>query len=540
MGDRRAFREVQPGTPFSDAVRQAYARGEEDELMEPMVAVGPTGAPRGRICRGDSVIFYNIRGEREFELTRALADPAFPHFGRPDALPGRMATMIEYEKGLPVRVAFPPIGRVENTLGEVLSSHGVRQLRVVESEKAIHVSFFLNGKRTEPFPLEERVVVPSDKSVRNFDELPEMNAAAVADALLDGLRRGRHDFVLGNFANVDVVGHTERDEPVRRAIQTVDYQAGRVIEEARRLGWITMVTADHGTVEKRFYPDGAVDTGHSDSPVPFILVLPEGWKPLRLRSGGSLVDVAPTVLDLLGLPAPQEMTGRSLIEQDPEPLSGGAARRGRDGAEGRPRILLLLLDGWGHQDRTEGNLIAQTPTPFMDRLLRSCPWTCLEASGLAVGMPAGSVGNSECGHLHIGAGRVVPSDRVRIDEAIRTGSFFENPVFRWAMEPAKNAGCALHLLGIVSFYSSHGPLDYLLALMEMARREGVREVYIHGLLGRRGERPESGAIYVGKVEDRARELGLGEVVTIMGRYWAMDREENWDRIEKAYRALVGA
>ncbi|NWG32628.1 MAG: phosphoglycerate mutase (2,3-diphosphoglycerate-independent), partial [Rhodocyclaceae bacterium] len=161
-------------------------------------------------------------------------------------------------------------------------------------------------------------------------------------------------------------------------------------------------------------------------------------------------------------------------------------------------------------------------------------------SGLAVGMPAGSVGNSECGHLHIGAGRVVPSDRVRIDEAIRTGSFFENPVFRWAMEPAKNAGCALHLLGIVSFYSSHGPLDYLLALMEMARREGVREVYIHGLLGRRGERPESGAIYVGKVEDRARELGLGEVVTIMGRYWAMDREENWDRIEKAYRALVGA
>lgn len=538
MGDARAFREVQPGTRLSDAVRQAYARGEEDELMEPLVAVGPDGSPRGRIRRGDSVIFYNIRGEREFELTRAIADPAFSHFPRPDALPSRMATMIEYERGLPVRVAFPPSGRVENTLGEVLSKHGIRQLRVVESEKAIHVSFFLNGKKPDPFPLEERVVVPSDKSVRNFDDLPEMNAASVADALLDGLRKGRYEFVLGNFANVDVVGHTERDEPVRRAIQTVDRQAGRVIEEARRLGWITVVTADHGTVEKRFYPDGAVDTGHSDSPVPFILVLPDGFGPLRLRAGGSLVDVAPTVLDLFGLPVPPEMTGRSLLEKDAFVPSHGAARV-RFGPEARPRILFLILDGWGHLDRTEGNLIAQTPTRFMDSLIRSCPWTCLEAAGLAVGMPRGSVGNSECGHLHIGAGRVVPSDRVRIDEAIRTGSFFENPVFRWAMEPAKHPGCALHLLGIVSFYSSHGPLDYLLALMEMARREGVREVWIHGLLGRRGERPESGAIYVGKVEDRAHELGLGEVVTVMGRYWAMDREENWDRIEKAYRALVG-
>lgn len=538
MSDPRVFREVRIGTRLSDAVRQAYARGEDDELMEPMVAVDPFGVPRGRIRRGDSVVFYNIRGEREFELTRALADPAFSHFPRPDALPGRMATMIEYERGLPVRVAFPPIGRVENTLGEVLSRQGIRQLRVVESEKAIHVSFFLNGKRSEPFPFEERVVVPSDKSVRNFDELPEMNAAGVADALLGGLKNGRHEFVLGNFANVDVVGHTERDEPVRRAIEAVDRQAGRVVEEARKLGWITVVTADHGTVEKRFYPDGTVDTGHSASPVPFILVPPHGFEPLRLRSGGSLVDVAPTVLDLFGLPVPPEMTGRSLLEKEGAVRSDGPGLV-RLGPEGRPRVLFLILDGWGYRETIEGNLIAQTSTPFMDGLLQSCPWTCLEAAGLAVGMPQGSVGNSECGHLHIGAGRVVPSDRVRIDEAIRTGSFFENPVFRWAMAPARQAGCALHLLGIVSFYSSHGPLEYLLALMEMAKREGVREVWIHGLLGRRGERPESGAIYVAKVEDRARELGLGEVVTVMGRYWAMDREENWDRIEKAYRALVG-
>jgi 2,3-bisphosphoglycerate-independent phosphoglycerate mutase len=175
----------------------------------------------------------------------------------------------------------------------------------------------------------------------------------------------------------------------------------------------------------------------------------------------------------------------------------------------------------------------------MDRLMRTCPWTLLQAAGLPVGMPEGSVGNSECGHLHIGAGRVVPSDRVRIDEAIRKGAIHENEAFRWAMAPCREEGKTLHLLGIVSFYSSHGSLDHLFALMEMAKRQGVKKLCIHSLLGRRGEKPASGAIYVDKVEKKAAELGLGKVVTVMGRYWALDREHNWDRIEKAYRALVG-
>jgi 2,3-bisphosphoglycerate-independent phosphoglycerate mutase len=530
----RKIHKLRDGISMADAVRQLYASHEEDEMMEPLVAVAPDGSPRGRIEQGDSVIFYNIRGEREFELTHALVDPQFTHFPRPRALPGRMATMIEYEPGLPVQVAFPPIDRIENTLGEVLSLHGIRQVRVVESEKAIHLSFFMNGKMADAFPLEERFIIPSDRSVQNFDEMPEMSISQVSEALLSGLRDEQCGFVLGNFANVDVVGHMESDEAVQRAIRAVDHHTGLVVEEARRLGCVTLVTADHGTVEKRLYPDGAVDTGHSDSPVPLILVPPEGFGDVKLRPGGSLVDVAPTVLDLMGLPVPREMSGASLIQD------GSRQPGGRTGnSSSRPRVLLLILDGWGHLDKVEGNLIAQTPTPVMDRLFRTCPWTRLSAAGLAVGMPEGSVGNSECGHLHIGAGRIVPSDRVRIDEAVRTGRFFENPAFRWAMEPARKEGCALHLLGIVSFYSSHGPLDYLFALLDMARREGVGKVFIHSLLGRRGEKPESGAIYVGKVEEKTLELGVGEVVTVMGRYWAMDREENWDRIEKAYRTLVG-
>ncbi len=518
---------------MAEAVRQAYAEGQEDELFEPIVAVDAHGNPVGRIREGECVIFYNIRGEREVELTQALVQPEFTHFSRTGGLPARMATMIEYAEGLPFQVGFPPIGRIKNTLGEVLSRRGVRQVRVVESEKAIHVSYFLNGKAPDPFALEERVFVPSNKDVQNFDELPEMSVAEVAQTLVSKLREGAYPFVLGNFANVDVVGHMEDEVAVGKAIRAVDRHAGIVVEEAKRQGYVTVITADHGTVEKRLYPDGTIDTGHSDSPVPFLVVPPDGAAPIELRSGGSLVDVAPTILEILGIPKPDEMTGKSLLNGK----GGGPHRLGF--GEAGPRVFLLILDGWGYRPTDEGNLIAQTPTPVMDRLMRTCPWTLLQAAGLPVGMPEGSVGNSECGHLHIGAGRVVPSDRVRIDEAIRKGTIHENEAFRWAMAPCREEGKTLHLLGIVSFYSSHGSLDHLFALMEMAKRQGVKKLCIHSLLGRRGEKPASGAIYVDKVEKKAAELGLGKVVTVMGRYWALDREHNWDRIEKAYRALVG-
>jgi 2,3-bisphosphoglycerate-independent phosphoglycerate mutase len=148
------------------------------------------------------------------------------------------------------------------------------------------------------------------------------------------------------------------------------------------------------------------------------------------------------------------------------------------------------------------------------------------------------VGNSEVGHLHLGAGRIVPSDRLRIEDAIEEGTFQENPAFRWAMEGARRDGTRLHLLGIISFYSSHGSVEHLKALMRMARDKGVPEVYIHGMLGRRGEKPESGAIYTGSIEAECERLGLGQFVSLIGRFWSLDREYNWDRIEKSYRWLV--
>jgi 2,3-bisphosphoglycerate-independent phosphoglycerate mutase len=174
----------------------------------------------------------------------------------------------------------------------------------------------------------------------------------------------------------------------------------------------------------------------------------------------------------------------------------------------------------------------------MDRLKKTYPYTLLKAAGEAVGLPEGTVGNSEAGHLHIGSGRRIYADSVIIDRSIADRSFFRNEAFLHVIRAAKDAGNALHLLGIVSFFSSHGSINHLFALMDLAKQEGIKDVFIHAMLGRRGEAPESGANYIEKVERKAEEIKLGKVVSVIGRYWSMDREENWDRIEKTYRMLV--
>jgi 2,3-bisphosphoglycerate-independent phosphoglycerate mutase len=183
-------------------------------------------------------------------------------------------------------------------------------------------------------------------------------------------------------------------------------------------------------------------------------------------------------------------------------------------------------------------LIAEARTPNFDDLWARFPHAVLKSSGEAVGMPPNTVGNSEAGHLHLGAGRRVPLDRVRIDQAIGDGSFYSNEALLWALQRASQSRTPLHLMGIISHYSSHGTIKHLFALLQMAKDLGLKDVYVHGFIGRRGEKPESGAIYVEKVEGKCRELGLGQVASVIGRYWALDREENWERVEKTYRALV--
>ena len=516
---------IQNSFIMSQAVRDAYARGEEDETLEPLVLADKSGQPLGRFAEGDSVIFYNIRGEREVELTESFTRDSFNKFSIIRNLNIKFTTMIEYMKGLDVDVAFPPDERVHDTLSEILAQHGRTQVKITEAEKAIHLGFFFNGKDSRFLKGEERIVVPTRKDVALFDEAPEMSIEKITKAIIEKIHDNRHDVIIANFPNVDVVGHIENREAIIKAVETVDHNTGLVIKEALEQDVAVLVTADHGTVEKWLYPDGAIDTGHTDSPVPFILV--EKHSTIKLRSNGELSDIAPTVLQLLGIPKPTIMTGISLIDEDVP--SGN--RTGR-------RILLLILDGWGVNENDEGNLIAAASTPVMDKLSNNYPVSLLQAAGEAVGLPEGTVGNSEVGHLHIGAGRRIYSDRVRINMAIKDGSFFENRAFLNAIHTARSSLTALHLLGIVSFFSSHGSVNHLFALMELAKREGVQKLYIHAMLGRRGERPESGAIYIEKIEKKCEELQLGKVVSVIGRYWSMDREENWDRIEKTYRMLA--
>ena len=521
-------RELTKNSSLISSIKSAYQAGQEDEVLEPIIAVDLSGRPLGRFEQEDYVVFYDIRGEREVELTESLINRDFSHFPLKKDLRLNFVTMIEYSSSLKVRVAFPSEGKIKNTLAEVLSKAGMKILKISESEKAVHVGFFMNCKNDETFPGEKRIIVPSPQDASSYALKPEMSASQVAREISSNLRNPTYRIIVANLANVDVVGHVENKAAVIQAIEEVDRQLGRIIDDCRSQGIILIVASDHGTVEEWLYPDGTINTGHTKNPVPFILAdfSAEDSECWDLKQEGELADVAPTLLDLLGLAKPPEMTGESLILNSPE-----EERTER-------RILLLILDGWGMKEKKEGNLIAEAKTQNFDKLWAHFPHALLKASGEAVGMPSHTVGNSEAGHLHFGAGRRVLLDRVRIDKAIEDGSFSHNKAFLWAMQGAKRDRQSLHLLGIVSHYSSHGTIEHLFALLRLAKQLDVKSVFIHALIGRRGEKPESGAAYVAKVEEMCQSLSLGQVVTVMGRFWALDREENWDRVENAYRALV--
>jgi 2,3-bisphosphoglycerate-independent phosphoglycerate mutase len=508
-------------TPLAQAIADAYANGEDDEALEPIVLVNEKSKFIGRFKTKDTLIFANIRGEREVELTQALTEDQFTHF---PTLPLNLyvATMIEYHPDLKVNVAFPPIGNLNNSITEFLSKNGKKVLKCVESEKAIHLTYFFNGKQHTKFKNEDRIIIPSHET-EDLSEYPEMKSSEVADATISAMRDAKYNLIVTNISPCDVMGHIERKEVVGQAIRAVDKQLGRIITAAIAIGYTIFVTADHGVAESWLYPDGTIDTGHTSNPVPFLLVS-ERLNKLQLRDGGSLVDIAPTILEVMGFEQPEEMRGKTLLQNKAEFKS--------------EKILLLILDGWGYNPDSYGNLFLEFGTPHMDKLRKEFPFTTLIASGLPLGMPEGTVGNSEIGHLHMGIGRRVISDRVRIFDAINNGEFFQNSAFLEVIEEAKRNKTALHILGIISFYSSHGSIKFLEALMKLAKKEKLPEVYLHGMLGRRGEKPEAGAYYVNKIEHLTKELENVKFVSVIGRHWALDREQNWDRIQKTYDLLV--
>ena len=296
-----------------EAVTKAYRRGDDtDYYVEPTVMNGEDGKPVATIDDGDSVIFWNFRSERARQITYALTQPEFDAFPRKKIPRIHFTCMSVYDQRLDLSIAFPQ-KKVDKNLGHVLASHGLKQLRISESEKYAQVTFFFNSQEEEANPGEDRIMVPSLK-VPSYDVEPVMSAYGVTERLIQEIHKGFYDFILVNYANGDLVGHSANYVAGLIAVETVDACIGRLIDEALAEDYTILITGDHGNIETMLYPDGEPNPSHGLNPVPFILVSDDPvLEGAGLRSGQGLRCVAPSVLDLLGLEKPPEMTGESLI-----------------------------------------------------------------------------------------------------------------------------------------------------------------------------------------------------------------------------------
>jgi 2,3-bisphosphoglycerate-independent phosphoglycerate mutase len=294
-----------------EAVTAAYGRGENDEFIKPTVIVD-NGQPLGPISDGDSVVFFNFRADRARQMTHVFIDQGFAGFSiqhRPQL--ADFLTFTVYEKDFALPVAFPPVP-LTHILGEEVCAHGLRQLRIAETEKYAHVTYFFNGGRETPFDLEDRALLPSPREVATYDKKPEMSADAVTEELLRRLADNPYSLVVLNFANCDMVGHSGIMAAAITAVETVDRCIGRVVERFTELGGVVLITADHGNAEVMINKEtGGPVTAHSTNPVPLVMVGAQSG--LGLKAGGTLTNLAPTILELMGLPIPAEMESASLL-----------------------------------------------------------------------------------------------------------------------------------------------------------------------------------------------------------------------------------
>ncbi|MEH2080688.1 MAG: 2,3-bisphosphoglycerate-independent phosphoglycerate mutase [Nostoc sp.] len=300
------------GLKAVEVLQASYDLGIKDEFVNP-IRIAP-----GAIQPGDGVIFFNFRPDRSRQLTQALVSPTFHGFERQQITPLSFVTFTQYDPDLPVAVAFEP-QNLSNILGEVIANHSLNQFRTSETEKYAHVTYFFNGGLEEPFPGEDRELV-SSPMVATYDHAPAMSAAAVTNVAITAIQKGTYSLVVINYANPDMVGHTGQIDATITAIETVDRCLGRLLESVIKAGGTTIITADHGNAEYMLDEGGNPWTAHTTNPVPFILVegekvkIPGYGTNVELRSDGKLSDIAPTILEILHLPQPPEMTGRSLLK----------------------------------------------------------------------------------------------------------------------------------------------------------------------------------------------------------------------------------
>jgi 2,3-bisphosphoglycerate-independent phosphoglycerate mutase len=509
------------GTALAAAVREAYRAGQTDYWLEPIVLVDAQGQAVGRIQEGDAVVFCCRRGEREIQLTEAFVEPEWDRFPRRDFRELTFVLLTLYhEKFRSLPVAFASV-QVNDTLGQVVSHAKLRQLRVAESEKFAHVTFFFNGGNNEPFVGEEDVCVPSLKGAP-FDQVPELSLAQVTAQVLRGIEK-QYDLIVTNLANGDVIGHTQNREAKVQCAEFVDARLGQIVEAALAADYVVLVTADHGVLEEMITADGTPNAAHTSNPVPFILIDRRTQPRVGLRRG-ILADIAPTILGALGIAQPKAMTGASLA--------------GEHDWGGRRRVLLVILDGWGVGRNDETNPIFLGKTPVWDGLTQQHPCTELQAAGEAVGLKPGKAGNSEAGHMNMGAGRVVLQDDVRLDLALQDGTFYANEILVRTIAQVRRRKANLHLIGLLSEKSSHGSIDYPLAILQMARANGLHQAYLHVVCDGRSTQPGSAPAMLEKLERQMEEIGVGQIVSGVGRGFALDRDGDYARTKLAYDAFV--
>jgi 2,3-bisphosphoglycerate-independent phosphoglycerate mutase len=513
--------EARGGRAMANTVREMYAEGQTDYSLTPIVLEDKSGNPIGRIKDHDGVIFCCRRGEREIQLTEAFVETQTGNFPRQkmDDLSFVILTLY-HEKFKDLPVAFAP-SKILETLGETVSRAGLPQMRVSESEKFAHVTFFFNGGNNQPFTGEEDIRIPSPRGVP-FDTVPELSLVAVAEAVSRGIKKD-YDLIVTNFANGDVIGHTSNNEAKIRCAEIVDSQLGLVIQHALAADYVTLVTADHGNLEEMTNSDGTPNVSHTCNLVPFILI--DGKvKEKNSLVPGKLSDIAPTILKLLGCTKPETMEGINLA-----PTYQGSPKR---------KVLLIILDGWGIGKEDNSNPIYLAQTPVWDGLLKGYPFTTLQAAGEAVGLKAGKAGNSEAGHINMGAGRVVLQDDVRLDRAMVDGTFYTNEVFMQTLEKVKQRHSNLHLIALLTEKSSHGSIDYPLALLKMAKSQGLENAYVHVIFDGRSTEPGTAPVLLEMLEVKIDEIGIGRIVSGVGRGIALDRDRDYSKTKKAYDLLV--
>ena len=297
-----------------EAVKNAYLREETDEFIRPTVITDKDDNALRIIEDGHGIIFFNFRADRARQITHVFTDPLFDPFKR-EPLPKlcEYVCMTLYDEEFTLPLAFPPV-HLDQILGQVISEQGLRQLRIAETEKYAHVTYFFNGGEEKPFSLEDRCLIPSPREVPTYDLKPEMSASLVTEEVISRLRSNNYyDLIVLNFANMDMVGHTGLLDAAIRACETVDRCVRKIVDEMRLIGGVILIIADHGNAEEMINENGHVHTAHTLNPVPFILVS-KNYKNAELKSG-ILADVAPTILNILGIDKPEEMTGNSLIHQ---------------------------------------------------------------------------------------------------------------------------------------------------------------------------------------------------------------------------------